>query len=77
MAINIPPGAFKGVRSFGAGAPNAGVYAVSVSKATLSTQVASLMNGFSTRVTMVDKVTLTLFLARRVSQDLTTRLRVG
>lgn len=32
MAINIPPGAFKGVRSFGAGAPNAGVYAVSVSK---------------------------------------------
>tara|TARA_R100000329_G_scaffold74887_1_gene64752 strand:- start:419 stop:1000 length:582 start_codon:yes stop_codon:yes gene_type:complete len=32
MAIDIPPGAFKGVRSFGAGAPDAGVYAVSIVK---------------------------------------------
>jgi hypothetical protein len=32
MAINIPPGAFKGVRSFGAGAPDAGFYPVSIVK---------------------------------------------
>jgi hypothetical protein len=32
MAINIPSGAFQGVRSFGAGAPDAGVYAVSIVK---------------------------------------------
>jgi hypothetical protein len=30
MAINIPPGAFKDIRSFGAGAPDAGVYAVKI-----------------------------------------------
>lgn len=32
MAINIPTGAFKGVRSFGASAPDAGVYSVSIVK---------------------------------------------